>query len=93
MNIISAQNLGEKTTLFVVLWFFLFVFFSLFVCVCVCVCGRKSVFIISALKFRKKKSFLYARLKNGTYYVTGYGVCPSVRKLFRFPLTPPTVYI
>ena len=23
--------------------------------------------------------FLYARLKNGTYYVTGYGVCPSVR--------------
>ena len=22
--------------------------------------------------------FLYARLKNGTYYVAGYGVCPSV---------------
>ena len=38
-------------------------------------------------------SFLYARLKNGTYYVTGYGVRPSVRKLFRFRLTPPTVYI
>ena len=37
--------------------------------------------------------FLYARLKNGTYYVTGYGVRPSVRKLFRFRLTPPTVYI
>ena len=31
---------------------------------------------------------LYARLKNGTYYVTGYGVRPSVRKLFRFRLTP-----
>ena len=37
--------------------------------------------------------FLYARLKNGTYYVTGYGVHPSVRKLFHFRLTPPTVYI
>ena len=23
--------------------------------------------------------FLYARLKNGTYYVTGYGVRPSLR--------------
>ena len=30
--------------------------------------------------------FLYACLKNGTYYVTGYGVCPFVRKLFRFRL-------
>ena len=38
-------------------------------------------------------SLLYARLKNGTYYVTGYGVRPSVRKLFRFRLTLPTVYI
>ena len=37
--------------------------------------------------------FLYAHLKNGTYYVTGYGVRPSVRKLFLFRLTPPTVYI
>ena len=37
--------------------------------------------------------FLYARLKNGTYYVLGYGVRPSVRKLFCFRLTPPTVYI
>ena len=41
----------------------------------------------------KDPDFLYARLKNGTYYVTGYGVRPSVRKLFRFRLTPPTVYI
>ena len=38
-------------------------------------------------------SFLYACLKNGTYYVMGYGVRPSVRKLFRFWLTPLTVYI
>ena len=38
--------------------------------------------------------FLYARLKNGTYYVTGMvSVRPSIRKLFRFWLTPPTVYI
>ena len=37
--------------------------------------------------------FLYARSKNGTYYVTGYGVRLSVRKLFHFRLTPPTVYI
>ena len=36
---------------------------------------------------------LYARLKNRMYYVMGYGVRPSVRKLFRFWLTPPTVYI
>ena len=35
---------------------------------------------------------LYTGLKNGTYYVTGYGVRPSVHKLFHFWLTP-TVYI
>ena len=40
-----------------------------------------------------KYIFLYTRLKNGTYYVTGYSVRPTVRKPFSFRLTPPTVYI
>ena len=34
--------------------------------------------ILVAGKGRGGRFLLYARLKNGTYYVTGYGVRPSV---------------
>ena len=40
------------------------------------------------------RSFLYARLKNGRIMLhPPASVRPSVRKLFRFCVTPPTVYI
>ena len=45
-------------------------------------------FFLNKIGELKDFSFLYARLKNGTYYVRGMA---SLRKLFCFQLTPPTV--